>query len=99
MLAALLQTLRNDQLDWSLPAHRRGTLRGMDAAPELTRADLQRVLRESAGKGPAAEPEIGCSCIGPHELVYQTPSRLHQRMSRYRLGAQPDLPAGARSIA
>ncbi|PPU65370.1 hypothetical protein XcodCFBP4690_05175 [Xanthomonas codiaei] len=27
-----LNTLRTDQLDWSLPAHRRGTLRGMDAA-------------------------------------------------------------------
>ncbi|NMI22348.1 hypothetical protein E1J24_10925 [Xanthomonas hortorum pv. pelargonii] len=25
-------TLRTDYLDWSLPAHRRGTLRGMDAA-------------------------------------------------------------------
>ncbi|MCC8625610.1 hypothetical protein LN484_04180 [Xanthomonas vesicatoria] len=26
------ETLGTDQLDWSLPAHRRGTLRGMDAA-------------------------------------------------------------------
>ncbi|NIJ95305.1 hypothetical protein FHT12_004046, partial [Xanthomonas campestris] len=25
-----------DHLDWSLPAHRRGTLSGMDAAPEPT---------------------------------------------------------------
>ncbi|MBB4757417.1 hypothetical protein FHT15_002104 [Xanthomonas campestris] len=25
-------TVHTDQLDWSLPAHRRGTLRGMDAA-------------------------------------------------------------------
>ncbi|CAD0298785.1 hypothetical protein CFBP2533_01150 [Xanthomonas hortorum pv. pelargonii] len=24
--------LRTDHFDWSLPAHRRGTLRGMDAA-------------------------------------------------------------------
>ncbi|NHF66309.1 hypothetical protein FFY45_11285 [Xanthomonas hortorum] len=29
---ALLKTLRTDHLDWSLFAHRRGTLRGMDAA-------------------------------------------------------------------
>ncbi|MCM5639533.1 hypothetical protein [Xanthomonas hortorum] len=32
LLAALLKTMRTDQLDWPLPAHRRGTLRGMDAA-------------------------------------------------------------------
>ncbi|PUE98136.1 hypothetical protein C7T87_18860 [Xanthomonas hortorum pv. hederae] len=25
-------TMQTDPLDWSLPAHRRGTLRGMDAA-------------------------------------------------------------------
>ncbi|CAD0328599.1 hypothetical protein CFBP8129_22350 [Xanthomonas hortorum pv. gardneri] len=31
-LHALLATMRTDTLDWSLPAHRRGTLRGMDAA-------------------------------------------------------------------
>ncbi|UUE97013.1 hypothetical protein [Xanthomonas hortorum] len=29
---ALLATMRTDHLDWSLPAYRRGTLRGMDAA-------------------------------------------------------------------
>ncbi|PPU81734.1 hypothetical protein XhhCFBP4925_09830 [Xanthomonas hortorum pv. hederae] len=29
---ALLKTIRTDHLDWSLPPHRRGTLRGMDAA-------------------------------------------------------------------
>ncbi|MBB3844526.1 hypothetical protein FHT13_002145 [Xanthomonas arboricola] len=28
----LLATMHTDHLDWSLPAHRRGTLRGMDAA-------------------------------------------------------------------
>ncbi|PPT44373.1 hypothetical protein XarbCFBP8132_06175 [Xanthomonas arboricola] len=28
----LLATVRTDHRDWSLPAHRRGTLRGMDAA-------------------------------------------------------------------
>ncbi|APP86804.1 hypothetical protein E1J29_06105 [Xanthomonas hortorum pv. vitians] len=28
----LLKTPHTDQLDWSLSAHRRGTLRGMDAA-------------------------------------------------------------------
>ncbi|RFF37462.1 hypothetical protein DZD52_16590 [Xanthomonas nasturtii] len=30
-----MKTLRNDHRDWSLPAHRRGTLSSMDAAPEL----------------------------------------------------------------
>ncbi|QNM61574.1 hypothetical protein XHV734_2821 [Xanthomonas hortorum pv. vitians] len=28
----LFETLHTDHLNWSLPAHRRGTLRGMDAA-------------------------------------------------------------------
>ncbi|CAD0347855.1 hypothetical protein LYZ86_11400 [Xanthomonas hortorum pv. cynarae] len=32
LLIALLKPMHADQLDWSLPAHRRGTLRGMDAA-------------------------------------------------------------------
>ncbi|PPT30868.1 hypothetical protein XaCFBP7622_11530 [Xanthomonas arboricola] len=45
-------------LDWSLPAHRRGTLSGMDAAPEPTRTYLRRVLRWWAGKGPAANPRL-----------------------------------------
>ncbi|PPU76898.1 hypothetical protein XcuCFBP2542_08250 [Xanthomonas cucurbitae] len=52
-----LKTLRTDHLDWSLPAHRRGTLGGMDAATELTRTYLQRVLRWWAGKGPSAKPQ------------------------------------------
>ncbi|RFF39661.1 hypothetical protein DZD52_09350 [Xanthomonas nasturtii] len=46
--------MHTDQLDWSLPAHRRETLSGMDAAPELTWTYLQRVLRWWAGKGHAA---------------------------------------------
>ncbi|PPU77731.1 hypothetical protein XhhCFBP4925_18690 [Xanthomonas hortorum pv. hederae] len=32
LLVALLKTMGTDHRDWSLPAHRRGTLRGMDAA-------------------------------------------------------------------
>ncbi|QNM63757.1 hypothetical protein XHV734_5086 [Xanthomonas hortorum pv. vitians] len=32
LLVALLKAMNTDHLDWSLPAHRRGTLRGMDAA-------------------------------------------------------------------
>ncbi|NHF64480.1 hypothetical protein FFY45_01445 [Xanthomonas hortorum] len=32
LLTVLLKAMHTDQLDWSLPAHRRGTLRGMDAA-------------------------------------------------------------------
>ncbi|MFS8374898.1 hypothetical protein EIQ07_00855 [Xanthomonas campestris pv. campestris] len=46
--------MRTDHLDWSLSAHRRRTLGGMDAATELTGTYLQRVLRWWAGKGPAA---------------------------------------------
>ncbi|AEL07014.1 conserved hypothetical protein [Xanthomonas campestris pv. raphani 756C] len=49
-----VETLRTDHLDWSLSAHRRRTLGGMDAATELTGTYLQRVLRWWAGKGPAA---------------------------------------------
>ncbi|PPU75475.1 hypothetical protein XcuCFBP2542_14160 [Xanthomonas cucurbitae] len=49
--------MRTDPLDWSLPAHRRGTLGGMDAAKELTRTYLQRVLRWWAGKGPATKTQ------------------------------------------
>ncbi|RFF37166.1 hypothetical protein DZD52_18275 [Xanthomonas nasturtii] len=54
----LFETWRTHPLDWSLPAHRRGTLSGMDAAPELTGTHLQRVLRWWAGKGPAASQQI-----------------------------------------
>ncbi|NMI20385.1 hypothetical protein E1J24_00340 [Xanthomonas hortorum pv. pelargonii] len=32
LLIAWKRATRTDHLDWSLPAHRRGTLRGMDAA-------------------------------------------------------------------
>ncbi|NIJ91254.1 hypothetical protein FHR49_004099 [Xanthomonas campestris] len=35
LLVALLKALQTDHLHWSLPAHRRGTLGGMDAATEL----------------------------------------------------------------
>ncbi|PPU64615.1 hypothetical protein XcodCFBP4690_08385 [Xanthomonas codiaei] len=40
-----LNALRTDQLDWSLPAHRRGPFGGMNAAKELAWTYLQRVLR------------------------------------------------------
>ncbi|PPU37645.1 hypothetical protein XspCFBP7912_00730 [Xanthomonas sp. CFBP 7912] len=50
--------MHTDQLDWSLPAHRRGTLSGMDAAPEPTWTYLRRVLRWWPGKGPAASLQI-----------------------------------------
>ncbi|MFS8404974.1 hypothetical protein EIQ22_20120 [Xanthomonas campestris pv. campestris] len=46
--------MRTDHLDWSLPAYRRRTLGGMDAATELTGTYLQRVLRWWADKDPAA---------------------------------------------
>ncbi|PPT87391.1 hypothetical protein XarbCFBP8149_14455 [Xanthomonas arboricola] len=32
LLAVLLKAMRTEHLDWSLPAYRRGTLRGTDAA-------------------------------------------------------------------
>ncbi|WGY44612.1 hypothetical protein HED68_15350 [Xanthomonas oryzae pv. oryzicola] len=56
-MSVLFQTTYTDHLDRSLPAHRRGTLGGMDAATELTGTDLQRVPRWWAGKGPAAKPQ------------------------------------------
>ncbi|RYE99389.1 MAG: hypothetical protein EOO78_14355 [Oxalobacteraceae bacterium] len=49
--------MHTDHPDRSLSAHRRGTLRGMDAAPEPAWTYLRRVLRWWAGKGPAAEPQ------------------------------------------
>ncbi|PPU94091.1 hypothetical protein XpopCFBP1817_10180 [Xanthomonas populi] len=49
--------VHTDPLDWSLRAHRRGTLSGMDAAQEPTGTYLRRVLRWWAGKGPAAKPQ------------------------------------------
>ncbi|RFF41869.1 hypothetical protein DZD52_03210 [Xanthomonas nasturtii] len=49
-----VENLPTDHLAWSLPAHRRGTLGGMDAAKELPWTCLQRVPRRWAGKGPAA---------------------------------------------
>ncbi|PPT82481.1 hypothetical protein XarzCFBP7410_16180 [Xanthomonas arboricola pv. zantedeschiae] len=32
LLAVFLKAMRTEHLDWSLPAYRRGTLRGTDAA-------------------------------------------------------------------
>ncbi|SUZ26923.1 hypothetical protein CPBF424_06850 [Xanthomonas euroxanthea] len=61
--------MHTDHLDWPLPAHRRGTLSGMDAAPEPTRTYLRRVLRWWAGKGPAARLQITpCSQVADHTL-------------------------------
>ncbi|PPT41860.1 hypothetical protein XarjCFBP7653_05350 [Xanthomonas arboricola] len=49
--------MHTDHLNWSLPAHRRGSLSGMDAAPEPTWTYLRRVPRWWAGKGPAANAQ------------------------------------------
>ncbi|MBO9734725.1 hypothetical protein QT199_010555 [Xanthomonas phaseoli pv. phaseoli] len=66
----LCRTMRTDHLDWSLPAHRRGTLGGMDAATELTRTYLQHARRWWAGKGPAAKREdLECAVHSPHQRV------------------------------
>ncbi|MFS8433310.1 hypothetical protein EIQ01_11635 [Xanthomonas campestris pv. raphani] len=54
--------MRTDHLDWSLSAHRRRTLGGMDAATELTGTYLQRVLRWWAGKGLAAHMQRRMRC-------------------------------------
>ncbi|QBG84506.1 hypothetical protein EYR27_12205 [Xanthomonas oryzae] len=61
----LFQTTYTDHLDRSLPAHRRGTLGGMDAAKELTGRYLQRVPRWWAGKDPAAKPQTSRFAINP----------------------------------
>ncbi|RFF67394.1 hypothetical protein D0A40_10785 [Xanthomonas campestris pv. raphani] len=53
--------MHTDTLDWSLPAHRRGTLCGIDAVEELTWTYLQRVPRRWTGQGPAAKPQISRS--------------------------------------
>ncbi|PPT32512.1 hypothetical protein XaCFBP7622_05110 [Xanthomonas arboricola] len=55
-----------DHLHSPLPAHRRGTLSGMDAAPEPTRTYLRRVLRWWAGKGPATKRQT--TCLAPLPL-------------------------------
>ena len=73
---ALLLTVHPDHLDWSLPAHRRGTLSGMDAALEPTRTYLRRVPRWWAGKGPAAKPQHQCSTPAlPHRFTTSEQAR------------------------
>ncbi|XNL33503.1 hypothetical protein FMO13_10775 [Xanthomonas phaseoli pv. dieffenbachiae] len=54
----MFKPVRTDQRDWPLPAHRRRTRGGMDAATELAWTYLQRVPRGWAGKGPAASAQI-----------------------------------------
>ncbi|TWQ09596.1 hypothetical protein FQK02_13200 [Xanthomonas vasicola] len=63
----LCRTMRTDHRDWSLPAHGRRTLGGMDAAPELTGTYLQRVLRWWAGKDPADSKRGGRGALAPRE--------------------------------
>ncbi|QER96637.1 hypothetical protein FLG15_09440 [Xanthomonas phaseoli pv. dieffenbachiae] len=57
--------MHTDQGEWSLPAHRRGTLGGMHAARELTWTYLQRVLRWWAGKGLAASAKTSWAHRSP----------------------------------
>ncbi|PPT39062.1 hypothetical protein XarjCFBP7653_11805 [Xanthomonas arboricola] len=61
--------MHTDRLDWPLPGHRRGTLSGMDAAPEPTWTYLRRVLRWWAGKGPAANAQRRVRCALTRQLV------------------------------
>ncbi|QBG98105.1 hypothetical protein EYC55_20505 [Xanthomonas oryzae] len=63
--------MHTDQLDWSLPAHRRRTLGGLDATRLLARTYVQRVLRGWAGKGRATRPQIerpSLALTGNHAL-------------------------------
>ncbi|PPV08497.1 hypothetical protein XbrCFBP1976_01670 [Xanthomonas bromi] len=69
MAGCSAETLGTDQRDWSLPAHRLGTLGGMDAAKELTRTYLQRVPRGWAGNDPAARSQISHPAIDRCEVV------------------------------
>ncbi|NMI17700.1 hypothetical protein E1J23_09985 [Xanthomonas gardneri] len=62
LLVALFKTRHTDHLDWPLPAHRRGTLRGMDAAQEPTRTYLRRVPRWWAGQGPCSQTADQPAC-------------------------------------
>ncbi|MBB5767405.1 cell wall assembly regulator SMI1 [Xanthomonas arboricola] len=60
--------MHTDPLHWPLPAHRRGTLSGMDAAPEPTGTYLRRVPRWWAGKSPATKRQIDRSAADPSAL-------------------------------
>ncbi|PPT40724.1 hypothetical protein XarjCFBP7653_09045 [Xanthomonas arboricola] len=86
--------MRTDYPDWSLPAHRRGTLSGMDAAPEPTWTYLRRVPRWWAGKGPAANSQrrgrtCGVSCDGGRARARQ-----HTRSVEDVLAACPAMVGG-----
>ncbi|PPU99116.1 hypothetical protein XpopCFBP1817_02900 [Xanthomonas populi] len=64
--------MHTDHLDWSLPAHRRGTFCGMDAPQQPPGTDSRRVPRGWAGKGPATKPQISrpVSASQPSSNVY-----------------------------
>ncbi|PPT33520.1 hypothetical protein XaCFBP7622_00120 [Xanthomonas arboricola] len=57
--------MHTDHPDRFLPVHRRGTVSGMDAAPEPARTYLRRVLRWWAGEGHAVKPQITRSTADP----------------------------------
>ncbi|PKV12413.1 hypothetical protein CVO74_14725 [Xanthomonas prunicola] len=60
-----------------MPAHRRGTLGGMEAAKEPIRTDLWRVLRWWAGKGPAAT--LRCAVLQTHQPMTREGPKPHNR--------------------
>ncbi|PUE94327.1 hypothetical protein C7T79_11815 [Xanthomonas oryzae pv. oryzicola] len=64
-----------------MPAHRRGTLGGMDAATAPTRTYVRRVRRWWAGKGPAAN----------------TRHRVRGALNRKLIGPQNDSPSRRRA--
>ncbi|PKV13142.1 hypothetical protein CVO74_09785 [Xanthomonas prunicola] len=57
-----------------MPAYRRGTVDGRDAAPEPTRTCLRRVPRCWAGNGPAADTQT-CCCTADSSTPPTTATR------------------------
>ncbi|PPU85797.1 hypothetical protein XhhCFBP4925_02190 [Xanthomonas hortorum pv. hederae] len=67
----MLKAMHTDHLDWSLPAHRRGTLRGMDAAVRAYTDVLAACPAMVGGQGPcgqATDQPLHNRCI-PHRSI------------------------------
>ncbi|RJS05992.1 hypothetical protein XnspCFBP7698_07550 [Xanthomonas sp. CFBP 7698] len=82
-----MRSIRTDHLHWSLPAHRRGTLGGMDAATEPTWTYLRRVPRRYTCKRPqqteafAQNRQISCArlfCVGTSARARSSPTHLQE---------------------
>ncbi|MBB3807699.1 hypothetical protein FHT03_003737 [Xanthomonas arboricola] len=76
-----LKTRRNDHLDWSLPAHRRETLGGMDAATELQGRTCS--VSRDGGRARALQPRhrsTAIQVIDPHDAI--TPKQNNQDLKQ-----------------